>query len=151
MKMMAGVDLLHVPFKGTGPAITAVMGGEVTMTFTDIISGLKFVQSGQLRALAITGDQRSALLPDVPTAAETIPGYEAGVWYAVFAPAHTPPATVDRLNAALLRTLKKELGAQLAAQGVQPIGSSAAELASYVQKEDARWSEVVKAAGMKPE
>ncbi|HEY2256422.1 MAG TPA: tripartite tricarboxylate transporter substrate binding protein [Variovorax sp.] len=151
LKMMAGVDLLHVPYKGTGPAITAVMGGEVTMTFTDIVSGLKYVQGGQLRALAITGEQRSPQLPNVPTVAETVPGYAAGVWYAVFAPARTPAAIVDSLNAALVRTLKEDLGSTLALQGVQPIGSSPAQLSTYVKQEDARWSEVVKAAGMKPE
>jgi tripartite-type tricarboxylate transporter receptor subunit TctC len=151
LKLTAGIELLHIPYKGTGPATTAVIGGDVNLTFTDIVSGLKYAQSGQLRALAITGPVRSTVLPNVPTIAETVPGYSAGVWYAVFAPAKTPAPIVDALNKALVKVTKTEIATALVAQGVQPIGSTPAELAAFVKDEDARWSKVIKASDMKPE
>jgi tripartite-type tricarboxylate transporter receptor subunit TctC len=151
LKQSAGIELLHVPYKGTGSATTAVIGGDVNMTFSDIVSGMKYAQSGQLRALAITGPARSSVLPNVPTIADTVPGYSAGVWYAVFAPAKTPPAIIDALNKALVRATKKDIAVSLIAQGVEPIGSTPAELAAFVKEEQGRWSKVIKDSDMKPE
>jgi tripartite-type tricarboxylate transporter receptor subunit TctC len=151
LKLMAGIDLLHVPYKGTGPATTAAMAGEVSMTFTDVVSGIKYAQSGKLRAVAITGLERSSILPEVPAIAETLPGYSAGVWYAVFAPARTPAPIIEALNKALVRAAKKDIAASLVAQGVQPIGSTPAELAAFVKEESERWGKVIRESGMKAE
>lgn len=151
LKMMAGIDVLHVPYKGTGPATTAVLAGEVTMTFSDVVAGLKFAQSGQLRAVAVTSPKRLPVLPDVPAVAETVPGYAAGVWYAVFGPAKMPPAVVATLSKALIKTSKNDIAQTLSAQGVQPIGSTPQELTAFMKEESERWGKVVKSSGMKPE
>jgi tripartite-type tricarboxylate transporter receptor subunit TctC len=151
LKSLGGINLLHVPYKGTGPATTAVMAGEVSMTFTDVIAGTKYAQSGQLRAVAVTSPKRVPILPEVPAVAETLPGYSAGVWYAVFAPAKTPPAIIAALNKALVKASKNDIAQTLNAQGVQPIGSSPAELTAFMKEESARWGKVIKDSGMKPE
>jgi tripartite-type tricarboxylate transporter receptor subunit TctC len=152
LKVMTGADMLHVPYKGTGPANTALLAGEVTMTFTDVIAGLKFVQSGQLRAVAVTSKARLPILPDVPTVAETLPGYAAGVWYAVFAPAKTPAPIIATLSKALNTAVHSQAMVQtLALQGVSPIGSTPEELTRFIKEEDARWGKVIIASGIKPE
>lgn len=151
LKLSSGADILHVPYKGTGPALTAVMAGEVTMTFSDVVSGLKYAQSGQLRAVAVTSLKRLALLPEVPAVAETVKDYNSGVWYAVYGPAKMPPAVVEALNKALVKASKNDIAQTLNAQGVQPIGSTPQELARFQKEESERWGKVIKASGMKPE
>ncbi|HEY4374012.1 MAG TPA: tripartite tricarboxylate transporter substrate binding protein [Burkholderiales bacterium] len=151
LKISSGIDILHVPYKGTGPALTAVMAGEATMTFSDVVSGLKFAQTGQLRAVAVTSLKRLGVLPDVPTIAETVPGYNSGVWYAIYGPAKLPPAIVATLNKALVKASRNDIAQTLNAQGVQPIGSTPQELARFQKEESERWGKLIKASGMKPE
>lgn len=151
LKISSGIDILHVPYKGTGPALTAVMAGDATMTFSDMVSGLKFAQTGQLRAVAVTSLKRLQVLPDVPTVAETVPGYNSGVWYAVYGPAKMPAPIVAALNKALVKASKNDIAQTLNAQGVQPIGSTPQELARFQKEESERWGKLIKASGMKPE
>ena len=150
LKMMAGVDMLHVPYKGTGPATTAVLSGEVSVTFGNMISVLPHVKSGKLRALAVTTAKRSAVLPNVPTVAETLPGYISGPWYGVLAPAGTPVAIVSRLNEEIVRILRSpEVSENLRAEGADPIGSSPAAFAAHLKSETERMGRVVRQSRMK--
>jgi tripartite-type tricarboxylate transporter receptor subunit TctC len=149
LKLATGIDMLHVPYKGTGPANTALLKGEVSMSFSDVISTLHYVQAGQLKAIAVTTPQRSEALPNVPSIAETIPGYNAGVWYGILAPAKTPQPIIDKLNheiVALLHT--PEFQAKLKAQGAQVIGDTPAEFAQFLRTDAARWSKVIHDAHM---
>jgi tripartite-type tricarboxylate transporter receptor subunit TctC len=150
LKMMAGVDMVHVPYKGTGPATVAVLSGEVSMSFGNMISVLPHVKSGKVRALAVSTPQRSPVMPDLPTVAETLPGYSAGPWYGVLAPAGTPPAIVARLNREIVKILRSpEVKENLSSEGADPIGSSPAEFATHLKAETERWGKVVKQAKMK--
>jgi len=143
---MAGLNLLHVPYKGSGPAVTDMLGGQVDLMFDSITSAAPHIQSGKLRALGVTSARRSATLPNVPTIAEAgVPGYEVSPWFAVFAPAGTPAPIVQKLNAALLDAMKQpDTQARFDAIGAQPIGSTPAELAAHVDKEMARWGKLIK-------
>ena len=152
LKIMAGVNMLHVPYKGTGPAILAVMSGEVTMTFSDVISGMPYVKSGQLKAVAITTPERSPELPNLPSIADVLPGYSATVWYGVFAPARTPKHIIDILNKALVKAVHSPgMTKTLNNEGVTPIGDTPAEFAQFVRQDGARWSKIIRESGMKPE
>ena len=143
---MAGLNLLHVPYKGSGPAVTDMLGGQVDLMFDSITSAAPHIQSGKLRALGVTSARRSATLPGVPTIAEAgVPGYEVSPWFAVFAPAGTPAPIVQKLNTALLDAMKQpDTQARFDAIGAQPIGSTPAELADHVDKEMARWGKLIK-------
>ncbi|KQR61915.1 LacI family transcriptional regulator [Acidovorax sp. Leaf160] len=143
---MAGLNLLHVPYKGSGPAVTDMLGGQVDLMFDSITSAAPHIQSGKLRALGVTSARRSATLPGVPTIAEAgVPGYEVSPWFAVFAPAGTPAPIVQKLNTALLDAMKQpDTQARFDAIGAQPIGSTPAELAAHVDKEMARWGKLIK-------
>jgi tripartite-type tricarboxylate transporter receptor subunit TctC len=152
LQTMTGVKMLHVPYKGTGPANVAVLSGEVNMTFSDMISGLGFVKNHQLRPVAVTTPGRAPALPDVPAIDETLPGYSAGVWYGVFAPAKTPPAVIARLNSEVVKFVHApDMQKMFAEEGAQPVGGSPEEFTKYVREETARWSKVIKESGMKPE
>jgi tripartite-type tricarboxylate transporter receptor subunit TctC len=152
LKTMTGTDMLHVPYKGTGPALTGVLSGEVSMTFGDVVSTLKFVQSGQMKALGVTTPKRSPVLPDVPSIAETLPGYSSGVWYGIVAPAKTPPAIVDKLNKALVEILKDpEFKKTLNEQGAEPIGNTPAEFVAFIKDDMDRWGKLIKEAGIPAE
>jgi tripartite-type tricarboxylate transporter receptor subunit TctC len=152
LKTMAGVNLLHVPYKGTGPATVAVMSGDVTMTFSDMISGLPYVKNKQLRAVAVTTPKRAPALPDIPAIDETIPGYSAGVWYGVFAPAHTPQPIIDRVNQEIVKFVNApDVQKMFAEEGANPVGSSPAQFASFIKDEGARWSKLIKESDMQPE
>jgi tripartite-type tricarboxylate transporter receptor subunit TctC len=143
LKAMAGVDMLHVPYKGTGPALTAVLSGQTTMTFGDVIAGLGFVQRGQLKAIAITTPGRSLAIPNLPSIADTLPGYSAGVWFGLFAPANTPKPIVDKLNAAMLKVLQsQDVKQNLAAQGVEPIGGTPGDFAKFIKDDSKRWTQI---------
>ncbi|MCZ2496507.1 tripartite tricarboxylate transporter substrate binding protein [Xylophilus sp. Kf1] len=141
----AGVDILHVPYKGSGPAITDLLGGQVDMMFDSITSAGPHIRAGKLRALAVTSARRSAALPDVPTVAEAgVPGYEVSPWFAVFAPAGTPAPIVARLQAALVDAMRQpETQAKLAGVGAEPIGSTPAQLARHLDLELARWGKLI--------
>lgn len=149
-KMTVGVDMTHVPYKGSGPAITAILGREVDLMFDAIGSSLAQIQAGKFRALAVTTATRAAVLPDVPTVQEAgVPGFDVSVWYGVFAAAGTPPPIVQKLNAEFIRAMNvPEVRKQIEASGYQVVGSTPAQLDAHLRTEIARWAKVVKAAGV---
>ena len=150
LKMMAGVDMVHVPYKGTGPATTAVLSGEVSTSFGNMISLLPHVKSSKLRALAVTTPKRSPVMPDLPTVAETLPGYSAGPWYGVLAPAGTPATVINRLNQEIVKILRSpEVKENMSGEGADAIGSSPAEFAAHLRAETERWGKVVRQTRMK--
>ena len=148
-KSIAGVDMQHVPYKGSPPALQDVVGGQVTMTFDNITTALPLAKAGNLRALAVTTAQRSAVAPEIPTMAEAgLPGYEIGSWQGVFAPAGTPPEIVRRLNMEIVRILKSpEVHDKLIALGAEPVGNSVDEFTAMVKSEVVKWADVVKRSG----
>lgn len=145
------LDMVHVPYKSGGPAITDVMGGQVDFMFGTIAATSSLVDSGKLRALAISSPKRSPRLPDVPTVAEiAIPGYEVYEWNGVFLPAGTPPDIAARLHKAIADSLQdEELKKRFNDAGAQPVGSTPAQFADYLKKEDAKWGEVVRKGNIK--
>jgi tripartite-type tricarboxylate transporter receptor subunit TctC len=140
------LDMVHVPYKSGGPAITDVMSGQVDFMFGTIAATAPLVTAGKLRALAISAPKRSELLPNVPTVAETvIPGFEAVEWHGMFVPKGTPAPVVDKLHQALAEVLQEpDVKQRFAALGARPIGSTPAEFGAYLKKEDAKWGEVVR-------
>ncbi|CAG9168952.1 tripartite tricarboxylate transporter substrate binding protein [Cupriavidus respiraculi] len=148
---MAHVELLHIPYKGSGPAITDLLGGQVDYMFDSITSAKPHIQSGKLTAIAVTTTQRSAALPDVPTVAEAgLPGYELSPWFAAFVPAGTPPAVVTTLNRAMVDALRKpEVQKRLAGIGAEAIGSTPAALKEHLARETAKWGELIRARGIR--
>ena len=147
-KLLAGIDLLHVPYKGVAPALVDVISGQVSMTFPSILSALPHVKSGRLRALAVTGAKRSSAVPELPTMMEAgVKGYESATWYGVLAPAKTSKEIVNKLNADIVGVLKQpEVRDRLSKEGADPVGSSPQEFSSYMKSEIAKWAKVVKAA-----
>jgi len=149
LKMMSGVQMVHVPYKGTGPATVAVLSGEVSVSFGNIMSTLPYVKGGRLRALAVTTPKRSPVLPDVPAVAETLPGYSAGPWYGVLAPAGTPPEILARLNQEIVKILRSpQVKQTLSNEGADPVGSTPTEFATLLIAETERWGKVVRQARM---
>ena len=142
---MAGVDMLHVPYRGSGPAVTDLLGGQVDYMFDSITSARPHIDSGKLRAIAVTTKTRSSALPQVPTLAESgLPGYELSPWFAVYMPAGTPPAVVARMNRALLDAMNLPAVKQrFAAIGAEPIGSSPQQLKQHLQSEMDKWGKVI--------
>jgi tripartite-type tricarboxylate transporter receptor subunit TctC len=153
MKQAAGVDILHVPFKGTGPGTTAVLGGQVHMQFTGISSGRPLVESGKLRALAQTGKQRNPAMPAVPTFDEAgLPGIDADTYWGLYAPAATPPAIVAEINRHFVAALKSPaLAEKLAAMGFIPLANSPEDHTRQMREIVARWTQVIDKADIKPE
>lgn len=145
------LDMLHVPYKSGGPAISDVMGGQVDFMFGTLAASYPLVTSGKLRALAITSPKRSPLLPDVPTVAESVlPGYEAYEWNGLLLPAGTPDAVVQQLHKAVAESLQEdELKKRFADMGAQPVGNTPAEFADFLQKESAKWSAVIRKGNIK--
>lgn len=145
-RQQLGLDMVHVPYKSGGPAIADVMGGQVDFMFGTVAATYPLVSGGKLRALAVSAPERSKRLPDVPTVAESaIPGYEAYEWNGVFLPAGTPAPIAAQLQQALAAVLKEdEVRQRLTDLGAQPIGSTPAEFATFLKKEDAKWGGVVK-------
>jgi tripartite-type tricarboxylate transporter receptor subunit TctC len=151
-KMMAGVDMVHVPYRGGAPALTDLMGGQVQVMFDNIPSSIEYVRAGKLRALAVTGEARSELLPDIPTVAEFVPGYEASAWYGIGAPKNTPREIVDKLNTAMNAILADPAAkARMAALGATVLSGSAADFGKFIADETAKWAKVVKFSGAKPD
>ncbi|HZF20162.1 MAG TPA: tripartite tricarboxylate transporter substrate binding protein [Burkholderiales bacterium] len=148
---MAGVELTHVPYKGTAPATADLIGGQVQIAFLGIPAVLPHARSGKLRVLAVTGLQRSAELPDVPTVDESgVPGYEVNPWYGLLAPAGTPRAIVVRLGAETTRVVRAaEVREKLAAQGAEAAGGTAEEYAAVIRADTATWTRVVGQAGLR--
>ena len=153
MATMAGLRLVHVPYKGTGPAITDLLGGHIPMMFTPVPTAHAQAESGLLRALAVTGAERSSLLPNVPTVAESgLPGYEAALRYGLVAPAGTPRAIIERLNTELRPALAAEdVRSRLAADGAEVLPSTPEQYAADIDREEATWSKVVNALGLRGE
>ena len=150
-KSAAGVDLTHVPYKGSGPALTEVMGGQVQAMFANIIAGMPAIRSGKVHALAVTGAKRTAAAPDVPTVAESgVPGYEVTGWFGMLAPKGTPREIVTRLNAVTMKVLRlPETRERLSREGLDVVGSTPAEFAAYLQGEARKWAKAVELSGAK--
>jgi len=151
LKMMAQIDIVHVPYKGGGPAMQGFLGGQVESFFATPVSSIAQIKAGKARPIATTGARRSALLPEVPTVAEAgYPGYEALNWYAYLGPARMPKDLVDRLNRELVKALgAPEVVGLLEKQGVEPQPGTPEELARYIAREYQTWGKVVKEAGIK--
>lgn len=150
-KLQQKLDIVHVPFKGSAPALTGLIAGEVDMMFDVLVTALPQVQSGNLRALAVTSKKRSTFAPDVPTMIEAgVAGFEAGTWFGLLARAGTPPAVIEKLSSALDRSLAKaEFRAALTAQGAEVAGGTPAEFAAFFRGEFDKWGAVVRDAGIK--
>jgi tripartite-type tricarboxylate transporter receptor subunit TctC len=152
-KGMAGVDFVHVPYKGNVPAFLDLIAGSVSLSFPTITSGLPPVRSGKLRALGVTSKERSAVVPEIPTIAESgLPGYEATTWYGMLAPAATPASVVGRLQREMVEVIRlPDVRDKLLAQGLEPVGNKPAEFAGIISAELVKWSKVVAAAGVRAE
>ena len=147
---MAGVKMVHIPYKGSGPATTDLLGGQVQSRFSSIPPVLQHVRAGRLRALGVTSAKRFSLLPDVPTIAATLPGFEVDSWYGVFAPAGTPAAIIGKLNSAFAAALSApDVKALLATDGSEVVASSPERFGAIIRAEFARWGPVVRESGAK--
>ena len=147
LKSMTGVDLVHVPYKGAGPALVDLIAGQVQLLCTSPLPAMPHVKSGKLRALAMTGPKRSSFAPDIPAVAETLPGYESTLWYAMLVPKGTPAAIVRRLHGDTVKIVRsKEVAQQLESQGAEPVGNDPQELQKFMQAEIAQWTRLVKQA-----
>ncbi len=148
-KSMAKVDMQHVPYKGSAPAVTDLLGNQIAIMFDNMPSAIQHVRSGKLRAIAVTTARRSPELPDVPTIAEAgVPGYEATSWFGMFAPAATPAPVVAQLNATIVKVLAQpDIKKKLAEQGAEAAGETPAQFADFIQKESVKWGKVVKESG----
>lgn len=151
VKMKNGLDLVHVPYKGSAPVLTDLVAGRIDFLFDPITTALPFVKDGKLRALAITADKRSPLIPDVPTLRELgYVGYDVNPWFGLAAPAGTPRPVIDRLNAEFAKAAKDpEVVKRLADQGIDAMSMTPEQFAAFIKSETARWTEVVKASGAK--
>ncbi len=148
LRMQSGITILHVPYKGTPLALTDLLAGNVTFMFANILSVLPHVQSGRLRALAITSAKRSPIVPELPTVAETYAGFESGTWYGLMAPSNTPREIITRLNEVVTRVMRlPDVREKFLAQGAEPLSGTPREAAAFTRAEVAKWGKVVKASG----
>ena len=150
-QFMTGVKWVHVPYRGGGPAAIELIAGQTSIMFANMPTAIDYARNGRLRALAVTGAQRAPAAPDLPTVAESgVPGFEVTTWTGVSAPAKTPRAIVDKLNADINRALKSpDLHVQLTSQGADPVGTTPEQYAAFVLEEIVKWGKVIKAAGIK--
>jgi tripartite-type tricarboxylate transporter receptor subunit TctC len=150
-KMMAGVDMVHVPYRGNGPALTDLLGGQVQVLFASAPSSIEYVRTGKLRALAVTTARRSEALPDIPTVGEFVPGYEASTWYGLGAPRNTPPDIIERLNREVNAGLADlQTRTRLAVTGGTTLPGSTADFGKLIANETEKWGKVIRAANVKP-
>jgi len=152
-RILAGAEIVHVPYKGAGPAMVDVLSGQVQLYFATMPAAMPHVKPGKLAPVAVTSARRSQALPDLPTIAESgVPGYEASTWYGVLAPAHAPSAVVARLHGDIVKILADAaLHARLADQGFDPVGSTPEEFGAYIKSEILKWGKVIRDAGIRPE
>jgi tripartite-type tricarboxylate transporter receptor subunit TctC len=151
-KMMAGVDLVHVPYRGQGPALSDLLGGQVEVLFAATPGTTDYIATGKLRALAVTTAARADMLPQLPTIADSVPGYEASQWYGISAPKNTPAEIVGKLNREINAAIvDPAMKARFAAIGGEPLPGSPAEFGRLIAEETEKWGKVVRAAGIKPE
>ncbi|MCY1259855.1 hypothetical protein D9M68_89420 [compost metagenome] len=151
-KSMTGTRITQIPYKGSAPALVDLLGGNVDMMFCPINSALPHIRSGKLRALGTSGAKRVELLPKVPTIAETLPNFESDIWIGMVAPARTPPAIINKLNAELRRSLAlPDVQGKLAEQGIYAETSTPLEFTRLIASDQKRWAEVIRAANIKPE
>ena len=150
-KSMTGTAMLHIPYKGSAPAIAELLGGQTNMMFDNLPSAMPHIKSGRLRALAVTSVRRSPALPDIPTIAETgISGYEASSWFGVLAPAGTPKDVVAKIQGDIAKALNApEIKERLSGQGAEPVGNTPEQFAEHIKAESAKWAKVVKDSGAK--
>ena len=152
LKQYAGVAVTHVPYKGGGPATTAVLSGEVDIAFVPVLSAQPFMKSGKVKVLAVTTGKRSSILPDVPAMKSFYPEFESDNWYAFFVPAGTPQDIVAKLNGEILKALKApDVIDYLSHDGADPVGSTPAELAANYRREIVKYAKLIKAANIQPE
>ena len=153
LKFQTGIDLVHVPYKGAGPALIDLVGGQVQMMCTSPLAAMPHVKAGKLRALGMTSAKRSRAAPDLPTVAEQgLPGYESSLWYALFAPAATPQPIIKRLHAETVKILKMpDISELLLSQGAEPVGNSPQELSRFIKSDIDRWTKVITQANIRVE
>jgi tripartite-type tricarboxylate transporter receptor subunit TctC len=152
-KRQAGIDLTHVPYKGSGPGMNDLLGGRVMLTMDSLLQGLPHIKAGKLRALAVLGPKRSALLPDVPTMAEAgVAAYSLTNWFGLVAPAGTPRDALSKLHADVIRVLKDEdIRKKISDMGADVVGNSPQEFGAWMRAESAQWAEIIKSANIRPE
>ena len=149
-KLMAGVDMLHVPYRGSAPALTDLIAGHVQVMFDAMPASLPLIRSGALRALAVTTSARSSALPDLPTVAETVPGYETSSWYGIGAPKDTPSEIIERLNREIAAGLENPIiKERLAEANAAPMPLTPAQFGKHIAAETEKWAKVVRAVGAK--
>jgi tripartite-type tricarboxylate transporter receptor subunit TctC len=149
-KMMAGVNLVHVPYRGAAPALTDLLGGQVQVMFGTMPSSIDYIRDGKLRALAVTGAARSEELPDIPTVGEFVPGYESSTFYGVGAPKNTPTEIIDKLNKQINAGLADpKIKARLASLGGTALAGSPADFGKLIAEETEKWGKVIRAANIK--
>ena len=152
LKILGGVEMTHIPYKGAGPATIDLISGQVTWMFGTILPTIPHVRSGKLRALAVSGKRRAEVLPEVPTVAEHVPGFEASSWYGVFAPARTPAEVIIKLNQEMARALTPvEVRQRLAAEGTEVVAGNPEDFMQLFRAEAAKWARVIKQAGIRLE
>jgi tripartite-type tricarboxylate transporter receptor subunit TctC len=152
LKMMSGIKLLNVPYKGITPAMTDVLAGHVDLMFISMVTGTAQVKAGKLKAYGVTSAKRQATFPDLPAIGEVVPGFESTAWFGVFAPANLPATITAKLNAAIADSLKgARLKQQLELEGASPVGNSQAEFAAFVRDDVKKWAPIVKQSGATPE
>ncbi len=152
LKSMAGIDMVHVPYKGGGPALIATISGQVQIMFATMPAAMPHVKSGKVRPVAVTTAKRSQAMPELPTIAESgVKGYEASTWYGLLAPARTPKPVIDRLHAETVKILAGPVRQRLEAQGFEPDGGTPAAFAAYIKSEITKWAKVIKQAGIPAE
>jgi tripartite-type tricarboxylate transporter receptor subunit TctC len=153
LKILANIDITHVPYKGIAPALVDVISGQVTMTFASVISGLPHVKSGKTRALAVTGSHRSPAAPELPTMIESgVRGYESSTWYGLLAPKATARPTIMKLNREVVSILNlPEVRSHLLTEGAEPVGNTPEQFGEFIKSEIAKWGKVIRAAGLRSE
>jgi tripartite-type tricarboxylate transporter receptor subunit TctC len=151
-KMMTGVNMVHVPYRGNAPALTDLLAGQVQVMFADPPSSIEHIRAGRLRALAVTTAMRSDVLPEIPTLSEFVPGFEASNWFGVAAPKNTPPEIIDKLNKEINVALAEpKIKARLADLGAAALAGSPADFGKHISEEAEKWGNVIRAANIKPE